>query len=79
MNSTQQRLAVVDRMYSGDLSDAYPGSLRLLDPEVPMSFLQVKLHTFSACLPGHGLRNAWISSHARIFAVPSRLPQCCWL
>ena len=53
MNSTQQRLAVVDRMYSGDLSHTYLGSLSLLDPEVPQSFLQVNLHTFRAFLPAN--------------------------
>ena len=33
-NGTERRLAVVDRMYNGDLSENYLGSLSLLDPEV---------------------------------------------
>ena len=39
MNSTQRRLAVVERMYSGDLSQNYLNSLSILDPEVPMRHL----------------------------------------
>ena len=52
MNSTQQRLAVVDRMYSGDLSENYLGSLSLLDPEVPISSSQARFYTI--CLPASG-------------------------
>ena len=39
MNSTQQRVAVVERMYSNDLGQNYLGSLSILDPEVLISSL----------------------------------------
>ncbi len=65
MNSTQQRLAVVDRMYSGYLSHTYLGSLSLLNPEVPSSFLQVKVHTFaSACLGMASVMRGFPAMHA---------------
>ena len=53
INSTQQRLAVVERMYSGDLSRNYLGSLSILNPEVLLSICTEasELHLHS-CLIG---------------------------